>query len=38
MGMLKGEDMTKAGMYGLTYYDGGTRCFYNSKKEVHNSG
>lgn len=35
MGMLKGEDMTKAGMYGLTYYDGGTRCFYNSKKEVH---
>ena len=22
-------------LYGLTYYDGGTRCFYNTKKEIH---
>lgn len=35
MDMLKSEGMTNAGMYGLTYYDGGTRCFYNSKKEIH---
>lgn len=34
MNMLKGEEMMNAGMYGLTYYDGGTRCFYNSKKEI----
>lgn len=35
MDMLKGEKMINAGMYGLTYYDGGTRNFYNSKKEIH---
>lgn len=35
MGLLRGDEMKEKGMYGLTYYDGGTRCFYNSQKEVH---
>ncbi len=34
MGMLRGEEMQKAGFYGLTFYDGGTRNFYNSKRVV----
>lgn len=27
--------MKEKKLYGLTYYDGGTRCFYNTKKEIH---
>lgn len=34
MGVLRGEDMEELRMYGLTYYDGGARCFY-SKKPIH---
>lgn len=33
--LLHSEEMTEQGMYGLTYYDGGTRCFYNTKGEIH---
>ncbi len=35
MNILRGEEMKAKGLYGLTYYDGGTRCFYNTKKEIH---
>lgn len=35
MEILRGDKMTGKGLYGLTYYDGGTRCFYNTKKEIH---
>lgn len=35
MGILRGKEMTEQKMYGLTYYDGGTRCFYNNKREIH---
>lgn len=35
MGILRGKQMKAREMYGLTYYDGGTRCFYNTKKEIH---
>lgn len=35
MGILRGEKMKEKKLYGLTYYDGGTRCFYNTKKEIH---
>lgn len=34
MGVLRGEAMSQLRMYGLTYYDGGARCFY-SRKEIH---
>lgn len=34
LGMLRGSDMVKTGFYGLTFYDGGTRNFYNSKREI----
>ncbi|MEW4415000.1 TRAP transporter substrate-binding protein DctP [Clostridium sp. AN503] len=34
MAVLRGESMEKLHMYGLTYYDGGARCFY-SKKPVY---
>lgn len=34
MGILRGEEMKEKKLYGLTYYDGGTRCFYNTKKEI----
>lgn len=34
MGILRGEAMEEKDMYGLTYYDAGTRCFYNRKKPV----
>lgn len=34
MGILRGKAMEEKGMYGLTYYDAGTRCFYNRKKPV----
>ena len=29
--LLKGAQMEELGMYGLTYYDGGSRCFYSSR-------
>lgn len=35
MSILRGEQMKEKGLYGLTYYDAGTRCFYNTKKEIH---
>ncbi|MDD3252947.1 MAG: TRAP transporter substrate-binding protein [Lachnospiraceae bacterium] len=35
MGILRGDAMKEKGLYGLTYYDAGTRCFYNTKKEIH---
>ncbi len=35
MEMMKSEEMQKAGLYGLTFYDGGARNFYNSKREIH---
>ncbi len=35
MGILRGDEMAEKGLYGLTYYDAGTRCFYNTKKEIH---
>lgn len=35
MSILRGDNMQTKGLYGLTYYDGGTRCFYNTKKEIH---
>lgn len=35
MGILRGDKMKEKKLYGLTYYDGGTRCFYNTKKEIH---
>ncbi len=31
MGILRGEEMEKVGLYGLTYYDAGSRCFFSSK-------
>ena len=31
MNILRGEAMANAGLYGLTYYDAGTRCFFSSK-------
>lgn len=31
MSVLRGESMEKLHMYGLTYYDGGARCFYGRK-------
>lgn len=31
MGILRGESMANAGLYGLTYYDAGSRCFFSSK-------
>lgn len=34
MGILRGKAMEEKGVYGLTYYDAGTRCFYNRKKPV----
>ncbi len=35
MEMMKSEEMQQAGLYGLTFYDGGARDFYNSKREIH---
>jgi tripartite ATP-independent transporter DctP family solute receptor len=35
MEMMTSKEMTDAGFYGLTWYDGGTRNFYNSKHEIH---
>lgn len=32
--LLHSSQMKEQGMYGLAYYDGGTRCFYNSKGEI----
>ncbi len=34
MGILRGKAMEEKGMYGLTFYDAGTRCFYNSRKPM----
>lgn len=34
MNVLRGDSMQDLRMYGLTYYDGGARCFY-SKKPIH---
>ncbi len=34
MGILRGKAMEDKGMYGLTFYDAGTRCFYNSRKPM----
>lgn len=31
MEILRGKAMEDKGMYGLTFYDAGTRCFYNSR-------
>ncbi len=31
MGVLRGRSMEKLHMYGLTYYDGGARCFYSRR-------
>ena len=35
MDILRSDKMKEAGFYGLTWYDGGTRNFYNSKHEIH---
>lgn len=35
MELLHGKEMTDRNMYGLTYYDGGSRCFYNRNREIH---
>ncbi len=35
MEMMKSEEMQQAGLFGLTFYDGGARNFYNSKREIH---
>ena len=35
MEMMQSEEMQAAGLYGLTFYDGGARNFYNSKHEIH---
>lgn len=35
MSLLKCDEIKDKGLYGLCYYDGGARSFYNSKKEVH---
>lgn len=35
MDLLRGKAMKEKGMYGLTYYDAGTRCFYNSRRPMH---
>lgn len=34
MGLLRGDKIQALGMYGLTYYDGGTRCFYSRDKKI----
>lgn len=34
MSVLRGDSMGELQLYGLTYYDGGARCFY-SKKPIH---
>lgn len=34
MGILRGKAMEDKGMYGLTFYDAGIRCFYNSRKPM----
>ena len=31
MGILRGQAMADAGLYGLTYYDAGSRCFFSSR-------
>lgn len=36
--LLRGQQMAELGMYGLTYYDGGSRCFYSSRGEIHSPG
>lgn len=35
MDIMTSQEMQDAGFYGLTWYDGGTRNFYNSEKPVH---
>ena len=35
MELMTSQEMKDAGFYGLTWYDGGTRNFYNSKKPIH---
>ena len=35
MELLRGDLMTSKNLYGLTYYDAGTRCFYNTKRPIH---
>lgn len=37
MEILRGSSMTDIGLYGLTYYDAGSRCFFSSKP-VHSPG
>lgn len=37
MNVLRGEAMRKLHIYGLTYYDGGARCFY-SRKPIYGPG
>lgn len=32
--LLRGPKLEELGMYGLTYYDGGSRCFYSSRGEI----
>ncbi len=33
--LLRGHRIAEIGMFGLTYYDGGSRCFYSSQGEIH---
>lgn len=33
--LLHSEELKALNMYGLTYYDGGSRCFYNNSREIH---
>jgi len=35
MDMMHSDKMLDAGMWGLTWYDGGSRNFYNNDKEIH---
>lgn len=35
MDMMRSDKMLDAGLWGLTWYDGGSRNFYNSQKEIH---
>ena len=35
MELLHSEEMKDQNMYGLTYYDGGSRCFYNNSRDIH---
>lgn len=35
MDIMHGEKIESVGLWGLTFYDGGSRNFYNSKKDIH---